>query len=158
MAKPNTPSHLMEKTKKHYTKAEMKERKAREVTAKSNDIKPSSFLPKTLHKRFKWFVEEMAEWGILSNLDADSLSRYILADQKYWEVQKEMAQLDFSDPAYGRLSTLENKYFDQTLKLATQLGLTMVGRMKLDRRKGETETEELTEEETLFGNALKIVR
>lgn len=158
MAKPITPSHLMDRTNKHYTKAEIKERKAREVSVKSDNIKPSSFLPKSLHKRFNHFVKEMEEWGILSNLDSDALSRYILADHKYWEVQKVMEDIDFEDTAYQRLSTLENKYFDQTLKLAAQLGLTMTGRMKLDKRKGKQEEVEQSEEEALFGNALKIVR
>lgn len=153
-----TPSHLMHLNKKNYTKEEMRERAEKEVDINDDNIQPSQFLPEELHERFYFLVDEMKEWGILSNLDGDSLSRYILADHKYWDIQKALEDLDYDDPSFTKLTNLEAKYFNQTSTLADKLGLNMVSRMKLEKKKDETPQEEKSDEEVLFGDALRAVK
>lgn len=157
MARHRTPSHLMESNKKHYTKADIENRTNSEVPLNDDNVVPAKFLPKRLHKRFKEIVDEMREWGLVSNLDTDALSQYVLAMDKYGDLVKQMEKKEFVDPDYKNLSLLEKKYFEQTLKLANVLGLNMVSRMKLARQKQDESEQEKSDEDILFGDALKLV-
>ena len=87
MARGNIPSHLVPLVgKKNWTKAELEEKKRREVILDGESIRPSEHLPTNLHDRFYWFVNEFEGLGILANVDSDAISRYIMADEKYWEI------------------------------------------------------------------------
>src|SRR5699024_11158517 len=62
MARGNIPSHLVPLVgKKNWTKAELEEKKRREVILDGESIQPSEHLPKNLHDRFYWFVNERSE-------------------------------------------------------------------------------------------------
>lgn len=155
MGQINLPADIAEKYgSKHYTKKELQAKRFREVKADGSNIQPSAFLPKKLYDRFYWFVDEFKEFNILANVDSDALCRYLIADNEYWKVTKTLEKMSPTDEKYSSLTTIQNRFFNQSLALSKELGLTMVSRTKL--RKGETKEEdkEQTEEEILFGKAL----
>ena len=157
MAQPKYPTAYL---KKHstavYSKADMKKREESEVVLNDDRIEPSSFLPEEHHERFRWFVDEFAEMGILNNVDGDALSRYIMADFNYWKVNDELEQMNVAEEGYSRLSNVQNRFFNQAIALSKELGLTMAARGKLKREKEDETEKEQSPEEKLFGNALGL--
>ena len=157
MARVNLPSKFAEDHgKKNYTKAELKEKAESEVIVDDSKIEPSSFLPEKLHDKFYWFVEEFGDVGILGNVDSDALSRYVMADHNYWKTNKALEKMAVTNEAYGGLTLIQNRYFNQSMALAKELGLTMVSRSKLKRDDKEDAEKELTDEEKLFGSSLGL--
>ena len=158
MARVNLPSHLAEKIgSKNWTKAEMEKKKRTEVVMSGDNIEPSPFLEKSLHKKFYWIVDQFKEFGIIADLDSDTLSRYIQADHKYWQIVEYIDTLSFDDPEFNKMTNIQNRYHTQALSLAKELGLTMVSRSKLSRTKEEGADKEPTVEENLFASRLKTV-
>ena len=156
MARINLPSHLAEAHgRKNYTKAELEEKRRTEVVMDGSNIKPSPFLPEELHEKFHWFVEQFEEYGIFADVDSDSLSKYVMADYHYWQLNEKLASIDVTDEEYHRTVNTQQKFFNQSVNLAKELGLTMVSRSKLSREEVETEKEQ-SPEEKLFGNALGL--
>lgn len=154
MARTKMPSKLAkEGSAKHFTKAELAEREAEEVAMSCEDIKPSEFLPDLLHKRFFWIVEQFKEYGILSNVDGDALSMYLIAVDGYRKATIELRKMGVANKKYLPVLKVQKEYFSQATILAKELGLTMVSRSKL-KRKEEDKKEPLTEEQILFGGDL----
>lgn len=139
---------------KHFTKAELKKREKEEVILPDSELKPNDYLPEKFHKRFYWFVEQFKDFGILSNVDSDALSRYVMADEMYWEVTKVLNQMTCIDPEYPKIQAVQDKYFKQVQALALQMGMTMVSRSKLKREKTEDEEKELSMADQLFKEAM----
>ena len=158
MARVNMPSHLAEKIgSKNWTKAELEEKRRTEVVMSGDNIKPSPYLDKSLHEKFYWIVEQFEEFGIIADLDSDTLSRYIQVDHKYWQIVDYIETLSFDDPEFNKMTNIQNRYHTQALSLAKELGMTMVSRSKMVRTKSEDEGKEQTMEENLFANRLKTV-
>lgn len=158
MARNNLPSHLAKEFgRKNYTKAELAEKERTEVILSGEDIKPSPHLPSHLHEKFYWLVGEFEDVGILSNVDSDAISRYIMADDSYWKMTEVVNDMDFGDPDYNKMTNIQNRYYGQSKELAKELGLTMVSRMKLRKDESKTEPEPKTDEDFLFGDKLKVV-
>lgn len=155
MARISMPADFAEKYgNKNWTKAELAKKREEEINMSGEEIVPSDFLPTDLHDRFYWFVHEFEEYGILANVDSDSLSRYIMADAQYWEATELLNEMSPDEDGYSRLSNVQNRYFNQTQSLSKELGLTMVSRTKLKREENEDEERELTKEEQMFGGML----
>lgn len=151
MARPRQPVDLIAyKGKKHLTKEEIEQRKATEVKAKSDKIKAPSYLPQELKKEFKEIADELIEIGIMSNLDIDALSRFLIAKKLYIGLSQEL----LNDPSQiirdKDILGSQDKLFKQCRAAAMDLGLTISSRCKLVVPKKE-EKKELTEEEKLFG-------
>lgn len=158
MARPNLPSEIAkEYGRKNYTKAELAEKERTEVILPGDDIKPSPHLPSELHEKFYWLINEFADFGILSNVDSDAISRYIMADNSYWKMTELVNDMDFGDPDYNKMTNIQNRYYGQAKELSKELGLTMVSRMKLRKDETKIEPDEETDEDILFGGKLKVV-
>ena len=128
--------------KKHLTKEEIAKRRASEVKAESDNIKPPSFLPKEYRKEFKKLSSELVRAKLMTNLDCDTLARYIIATALYWkfteqvisinpenaEDEKEKAELEGK---LARAISLQQRYFNQALTLAKEFGLTVSSRLAL---------------------------
>lgn len=151
----NMPSHLIEQGygNKNWTKTEIEHKKKTEVIMDGDAIAPPETLPKKHHKKFNWLVSEFEGLGILANVDADAIARYIISDSKYWELTEAIEQMDTSDPDFNKITNIQKRYFDQSLQLAKELGLTFKSRMGL--KKPETEDEgEKTMEAQLFSELI----
>jgi len=150
VARPRQPTDLLLiKGKKHLTKKEIEERKSKEVKAPSDKVKPPSDLPKDLKKEFKKIASELLDIGIMTNLDVDCLSRYLIAKKMYDELTKEMLEnpkllLDKD------IVNNQDKFFKQCRQLASDLGLSISSRCKLTIPKKE-EKQNKSEEEKMFG-------
>ena len=154
MARGNIPSHLVPLVgKKNWTKSELEEKKRREVILDGESIRPSEHLPTNLHDRFYWFVNEFEGLGILANVDSDAISRYIMADEKYWEVTEYVEGMDVDDPDFNKITNIQKRYFDQSTTLAKELGLTFKSRMGL-KKPDDQDDKPQSDEEKLFGKAL----
>lgn len=70
--------------RKHLTKAEIAERESHEVklpTAKT--AKPPKWLPEGLKKDFRALGKKLIAAGLYTDLDADTLGRYLMAQQQW---------------------------------------------------------------------------
>nr|WP_205610234.1 phage terminase small subunit P27 family [Clostridium sporogenes] len=141
---------LLVKGKKHLTKAEIEDRKSKEVKAPSDKVKAPSYLPADLKKEFNKIAKELKEIGIITNLDIDALARFIIAKEMYLELTKQILEKPELMIVDKDIVTTQDKLFKQCRSSASDLGLTISSRCKLVVPKKE-DKKELTEEEKLFG-------
>ena len=93
IARPRQPTDLLlVKGKKHLTKAEIEDRKSKEIKAPSDKVKAPSYLPADLKKEFNKIAKELKEIGIITNLDIDALARFIIAKKMYLELTKQILE------------------------------------------------------------------
>lgn len=140
------------KGKKHLTKNEIEERKATEVKAKNDNIRPPTFLPSNLKREFKKISQELVEIGIMSNLDCDALARYLTSQQMYENITTRLLDIDPLDEDYETLMKHQDKFFKQARQSASDLGLTISSRCKLVMPKKKEEDKPKSKEEKLFGD------
>ena len=120
--------------RKHLSKAEEAERRAREVRApKAKTAKPPKWLPEFLKKEFRALGRQLIEAGLYSPLDADTLGRYLIAQHQWtaamWEAEDALYQKDQEQAdAWGRV---QDRYFKQARNCANDMGLTVTSRCKL---------------------------
>ncbi|WP_061331275.1 phage terminase small subunit P27 family [Clostridium botulinum] len=151
MARPRQPTDLLlVKGKKHLTKAEIEDRKSKEVKAPSDKVKAPSYLPADLKKEFNKIAKELKEIGIITNLDIDALARFIIAKKMYLELTKQILEKPELMIVDKDIVTTQDKLFKQCRVSASDLGLTISSRCKLVVPKKE-DKKKLTEEEKLFG-------
>ncbi|HDI3120744.1 TPA: phage terminase small subunit P27 family [Clostridium botulinum] len=151
MARPRQPTDLLlVKGKKHLTKAEIEDRKSKEVKAPSDKVKAPSYLPADLKKEFNKIAKELKEIGIITNLDIDALARFIIAKKMYLELTKQILEKPELMIVDKDIVTTQDKLFKQCRVSASDLGLTISSRCKLVVPKKE-DKKELTEEKKLFG-------
>jgi P27 family predicted phage terminase small subunit len=162
MARPRQPVDLLlYKGKKNLTKAEIDERKAQEVKAPNDKVRPPTYLPKDLKREFKKISDELVSIGIMSNLDVDALARFLFSKKMYLEVTNEMLDMGptklvidtdtgeeklVKNDTYSELLIDQDKLFKQCRQSASDLGLTISSRCKLviptkDEKPPETEAE-----------------
>lgn len=125
---------ILAKDNKHLTKAEIEERQKSEPTAPSDKIVPPGFLSKKQKCRFRKISGELKEIGIMANIDAPALARYIVAETEYEKVTQLLADamLDADRlKEYTALLTAQDKLFKQCRAAAADLGLTITSRCRL---------------------------
>jgi phage terminase small subunit len=84
MARPREPINLLEaKARKHLTKVEIEERQENEVKAPSDRIKAPSYLTSELRREFNKIAKQLTDVGIMTNLDVDTLARFIIGRAMY---------------------------------------------------------------------------
>ncbi len=146
MPGPRQPTDLIEaKGRKHLSKAEAAERRKREPKVeKAKTAKPPKWLPEALKKDFRALGRRLIAAGLYTDLDADTLGRYLVA-QHQWilaagEAEKALAALDQEQAdAWGRV---QERYFRQARNCANDMGLTVTSRCRLvvpESAKQETE-------------------
>ena len=80
MAGARQPTALVElKGKKHFTKAELEERKNAEVNADADNIVPPDYLTEKQAGEFLALADELKRCEIMTNLDCDALARFVVA-------------------------------------------------------------------------------
>lgn len=123
--------------RKHLSRAEEAQRRAGEVnpsTAKT--ARPPSWLPeepKELKKSFRALGRQLIEAKLFTELDRDTLGRYVVA-QHQWELASKAAgealEQGDQEKADG-WSRIQDRYFKQARACANDMGLTVTSRCRL---------------------------
>ena len=145
MPRPREPvSLLVEKGRKHLTKAEIEERLQSEVSAPSDGIEAPAYLTADLKTEFNRIAAQLVEIGIMTNLDVDALARFIIAREIYIKLSMQIIKqpaLLMTDK-YPQIAINQDKAFKQCSASARDLGLTISSRCKLVIPKHENEEDD----------------
>lgn len=122
--------------RKHLSKAEEAERRRREPTVdKAKTARPPKWLPEALKKDFRALGKRLIAAGLYTDLDGDTLGRYLVAQHQWLIATRETeAALGASPPdqegadAWGRL---QDRYFKQARNCGNDMGLTITSRCRL---------------------------
>ena len=131
--------------RKHLSRAEEAERRAGEVKiSPAKTAKPPKWLPETLKKDFRAIGKRLIASGLYTELDADTLGRYLVAQHQWLiataEVEKALSQ---KDPETGQIrkkrdlaaadswGKIQERYFKQARNCANDMGLTVTSRCRL---------------------------
>ena len=144
---------LLIKGNKNLTKKEIEERKATEVKAPSDKVKPPAYLPSNLKREFKKIADELMQIGIMTNLDVDALARFLIAKNMYVKISSQLIDLDPLSEKFETLIAHQDKFFKQSRQSAMDLGLTISSRCKLVIPKND-EDKEKTASQKRFGDRL----
>ncbi|NLE27513.1 MAG: phage terminase small subunit P27 family [Clostridiaceae bacterium] len=140
MAGQRQPIKLLQaKGRKHLTKDEIRERMRREVTVETDHVTPPDYLSKDMRAEFEQIAARLIEIGILADIDADALARYLLSKQLYLNYTTSLARASKTGDvdAIGKLSTIQDKAFKQCRASANDLGLSITSRCRLVMPKQE---------------------
>lgn len=135
MARPREPVALVvAKGKKHLTKEEIAERQAREIKVPFTDIKPPRYLNTKQKKTFKELAGKLLAIKIYTELDADALARYIIAQDLYISYTEAINGLIEKGNLVllKEVQNMQDKAFRQAQSSARDLGLTISSRCRLE--------------------------
>lgn len=137
MARPRQPIALVQaKGAKHLTKEEIAKREEEELDVPIPDtIQPPEYIadaPK-LVAEFNDIAEKLIALKILTELDADSLARYLLAKQNYLQYTSLLNSAIRKNKVaeMATIQTMQDKAFKQVRAAASDLGLTISSRCRL---------------------------
>lgn len=135
MPGPRQPTDVVKANgRKHLSRTEEAERRAREVSVPAaKTAKPPKWLPEALRKDFRALGKRLIAAGLYTDLDADTLGRYLVA-QHQWiiataEAEQALTGRDQEQAdAWGRV---QERYFKQARNCANDMGLTVTSRCRL---------------------------
>lgn len=134
MARPREPIELIvAKGKKHISQAEVDARRAQEIQVPFKDIKPPKNLNAKQKKTFKDLAGKLLAIRIYTELDADTLARYIIAQDLYIFYTQAINELieNGNLVLLKEIQNMQDKAFRQAQTSARDLGLTISSRCKL---------------------------
>ena len=120
--------------RKHLSKSEEAERRAGEVkVSPAKTAKPPKWLPEGLRKDFRAVGKRLIAAGLYTDLDADTLARYLIAQSEYLmatsHVHKAYQERDPEE--VEDWSRIQDRHFKQARSCANDLGLTVTSRCRL---------------------------
>lgn len=124
---------VVAKGKKNLTKAEIQERRDREIKPITDDIIAPSYLTAKQKKEFDKIAGQLKKLKIMGETDVDALARYIIANDFYIHAVKQLRKTEIkNDPElFEAWARNQERYFKQCRSSATDLGLTISSRCKL---------------------------
>ena len=124
---------VVAKGKKNLTKAEIQERRDREIRPIVEDIIAPDYLNKKQKEEFYRISEQLQKLNIMGETDVDALARYIVANDFYINAVKQLRKADVkNDPfKFEAWSKIQERYFKQCRSSANDLGLSISSRCKL---------------------------
>lgn len=153
MAGPRQPIELViANDKKHLTKAEIEERRQRELKPCTDEITAPSYLTRKQKEAFNKIAKQLEKLKIMGETDCDALARYITAQSLYEQSVKDLRKLAKDRPKkedreddpksyyenldlyYTMLESAtkrQDRYFKQAQQAAGALGLTISSRCRL---------------------------
>lgn len=151
MAGVRQPTDLVKaKGRKHLSKAEEAERRAREPKVeKPKAAQPPKWLPKMLRADFRKLGKMLLTAGLYTDLDAATLARYLVA-QHQWTIatgEAEEALAARDQPLADAWGRIQERYFKQARSSANDMGLTVTARCRLVV---PAEAKQATEEQNPF--------
>ena len=120
--------------RKHLSKTEEAERRAGEVKVpRPKTIKVPKWVPEQLKGDFRRLGKQLLACGLYTDLDADTLGRYLVAQHQWLiatgEAEKALAQRDQENAdGWGKI---QERYFKQARNCANDMGLTVTSRCRL---------------------------
>lgn len=145
-----TTDALKANGKKHLSKAEEAERRAGEVTVEHpKTAKPPKWLPDDLKTEFRKVGKQLISAGIYTDLDADTLGRYLVAHKQYTAAARKVSEYLEAEDGGNAMgwAKLQEKCFAQARACANDLGLTVTSRCRLVVPQG---TKQSTEDDNPF--------
>ena len=118
---------------KHLTKAEIQERKEREIKPITDDIIAPDYLTKKQKDTFYKLASQLEKLKIMGETDVDALARYIVANDSYVHATKQLRKSEVkNDPMkYESWSKIQERNFKMVRASANDLGLSISSRCKL---------------------------
>ena len=118
---------------KHLTKAEIQERKEREIKPVTDDIIAPDYLTKKQKDTFYKLSSQLEKLKIMGETDVDALARYIVANDAYVHATKQLRKSEVkNDPMkYESWSKSQERNFKMVRASANDLGLSISSRCKL---------------------------
>lgn len=123
--------------KKHLTKDEIEERRNSEVKADIDNVEAPSHLTKKQTERFNYLSSELLKAKIFTNLDVESLARYVVLEEQYNKITKALNKLDILSDEYDKLLIKQTKTFQMLDKLNDKLCFNIMSRCKVSTPKQE---------------------
>lgn len=146
MPGPRQPTDVVKANgRKHLSKAEEAARRSQEISVpQAKTAKPPRWLPEFLKKDFRELGKKLIAAGIYTDLDADTLGRYLVAQRQWtaamWKAEDALSQEDVAQAdAWGRI---QERYFKQARSCANDMGLTVTSRCRLVVPEGSKRQEE----------------
>ncbi len=135
MPGPRQPTDLLKAMgRKHLSRAEEADRRSREARVEpAKTARPPKWLPEYLRKDFRALGKRLIAAGLYTDLDADTLGRYLVA-QHQWTIATEEAETALQErdqktaEEWGRI---QERYFKQARGCANDMGLTVSSRCRL---------------------------
>ena len=134
MGRIREPIALIEaKGRKHLTKAEIEERKAREPDAPDDDLVAPDYLSEKQVKEFDHLVYELKRIGIIGNVDSEALGRYLVLKDQFVSLTKQLNKRGLINniDEYDKVSRAHIRCFNAVRAAANDLGLSITSRGKL---------------------------
>ena len=142
MGRPRQSIKVIEaRGKKHLTKAEIEERLKQEIEAPNDKIEPPAYLTDKLKDEFNRLANELKKIDIMTNLDNESLARFVVSEYNYQKITKKLLKTSVDNEKYYDYLLMQEKAFKQSRQAATDLGLTISSRCKLVVPKKEEKEE-----------------
>lgn len=135
MPGPRQPTDVVKaKGRKHLSRAEEAQRRAGEVQVeRPKTVKVPKWVPEDLKKEFRALGRKLLAAGLYTDLDADTLGRYLVAQRQYilatQETERALDQQnqEMAD-SWGKI---QERYFKQARNCANDMGLTVTSRCRL---------------------------
>lgn len=118
----------------HLTKEEIKRRTEGAIKPNTDKIEPPKWFKKAQKEAFNELATQLIQLGILTNLDVDTLTRYIIAHEMYVKVTKELEKYRVTDEnleVISKLTILQDKFLKQARLTGSDLGLSVSSRAKI---------------------------
>lgn len=132
---------------KHLTKDDIKKRQKHEekMRGPTENIVAPTYLTAAQKKEFTELAEKLEGLEIFSELDVDSLARYLDSKYQYLQLVKDMRKMKptetvalpngkkvtIANEDYPKLARVKNTLFTECRSAAADLGLTITSRLKL---------------------------
>lgn len=137
MARPRKPIELQVlEGKSHRTKAEIEQRRKEELSNDQipfKDVTAPEYLSESMKKEFDEIAEKLIALNLITELDEDTLGRYLISKQQYLMYTKKLNNAlkrdDIDD--IETFNRLQDRAYKQCRLGASDLGLTITSRCKL---------------------------
>lgn len=135
MPGPRQPTDVVKANgRKHLSRAEEAERRNRELSMQTaKKAVPPKWLPDDMKKSFRALGKKLIEAGLYTDLDGDTLARYLVAQHQYElaydEAEKALTARNQEDADCW--SRIQERYFKQARNCASDMGLTVTSRCRL---------------------------
>lgn len=133
---------VLAKGNKHLTKAEIQERREREIKPITDNIIAPDYLTKKQKEEFNQVADQLKRLKIMGETDVDALARYITARDFYVNAVRKMRTKAVKDDPFlfEKWAKIQERYFKQCRSSANDLGLSISSRCKLVVPETKTET------------------
>ncbi|PGB51836.1 phage terminase small subunit P27 family [Bacillus anthracis] len=142
----------------HITKSEKNRREKQEEALRgyTDKIEAPSYLTAAQKKEFDALAAELVRLKIFSNLDVDSLARYVDSKDQYIKMVRLLRKTKASDDfkLYSQMQRSKNLLFNECRSSASDLGLTITSRLKLVIPEADTSQQKQSEAQKRFGDRI----